>query len=144
MGGAICSICDSFTDLQCEMPATHQYQIRKDKKAGLFVSPKIVTVLGSTNDVTEEEVRLAASTHAQPVASTSTGGLEFVSKQDFDKLSSQLDERSARFEALLNRGNIFTTHKIPVNVVPPPVYDRPFIDPSVVQATDPLSAFYFS
>ena len=105
--GAICSICDSFTDLQCEVLATPQYQIRKDKKAGLLVSPKDVTVLDSTSDLTEEEIRLEAPAHAQLV--TSTGGQEFVSKQDFDKLSSQLDERFARFEALLSRFNIFLT-----------------------------------
>ena len=76
--------------------------------------------------------------HVQLVVSTSTGGQEFVSKQDFDKLSSQLNERFARFAALQSRGNIFTTPKMPVNVVPPPVSDRPFIDPSVVQATSPV------
>ena len=31
-----------------------------------------VTVLGSTNDLVEEEVHLEASSHAQPIASTST------------------------------------------------------------------------
>ena len=80
------------------------------------MSPKDVTVLGSTSDLTEEEVRLEAPAHAQPVASTSTGCQEFISRQDFDKLSSQLDERFAWFEALLSRGNIFTTPKMPVNV----------------------------
>ena len=98
MGGAICSICDSFTALQRDMLAMPQYQIRKDKKAGLLMPPKDVTELDSTSDLTEEEVRLEAP--AQPVASTSTGGQEFVSKQDFDKLSSQLDKC---FEALLSR-----------------------------------------
>ena len=90
MDGAICSICDSFTDLQCEVLATPQYQIRKDKKAGLLVSPKDVTVLDSTSDLTEQEMRLAPA-HAQLVASTSTGGQEFVSKQDFDKLLSRFN-----------------------------------------------------
>ena len=33
---------------------------------------------------------------------------------------------------------IFTTPKMPVNVVPPPISDQPFIDPSVVQATSPM------
>ena len=37
VGGAICKICDSFTSIQTEMLATPQYQIRKDKKAGLLV-----------------------------------------------------------------------------------------------------------
>ena len=40
VGGAICSICDSFSTVQCEMLALPQYQIRKDKKAGLLISPK--------------------------------------------------------------------------------------------------------
>ena len=44
--------------------AKPQYQIRKDKKVGLLVSPKDVTVLGSTSDLTEEEVRLEAPVHA--------------------------------------------------------------------------------
>ena len=105
------------------MLGTPQNQIRKDKNAGLLLSPKYVTVLGSTSDLTGEKIRLEAPAHAQPVTSTSTGGQEFVSKQDFDKLSSQLDECFARFEALLSRGNIFTKPKMPLNVVPPPVSD---------------------
>ena len=39
VGGVICKFCDSFTTIQREMLATPQYQIRKDKKAGLLVSP---------------------------------------------------------------------------------------------------------
>ena len=35
-----CTICDSFTVQQCSMLSTPQYQIRKDKKLGLLVSPK--------------------------------------------------------------------------------------------------------
>ena len=93
-------------------------------------------VLGLTSDLTEEEVCLEA--HVQPQAGTGTGGQEFISKQDFDKLSSQLDKRFARFEALLSRGNIFITPKMPVNIVPSLVSDRPFIDLSVVQATSPV------
>ena len=85
-----------------------------------------------------KEVHLEASAQVQPVPSTSTGSQEFVSKQDIDKLTSQLDEWFVKFEALLNRGNIFTTPKMPDNVVPPPVSDRPFIDPSGVQATGPV------
>ena len=40
-----CKICDGFSDIQKEMLATPSYKIRKDKKAGLLVSPKEVTVL---------------------------------------------------------------------------------------------------
>ena len=43
LGGAICFICDSFTALQCEMLATPQYQIRKEK-AGLLMSPMMCWV----------------------------------------------------------------------------------------------------
>ena len=49
VGGAICKICDNFTAIQREMLATPQYQIRKDKKAGLLVSPRDVTVLSPVN-----------------------------------------------------------------------------------------------
>ena len=40
-----CKVCDGFSDIQKEMLATPSYKIRKDKKAGLLVSPKEVTVL---------------------------------------------------------------------------------------------------
>ena len=91
-----------FSTVQHEMLAMSQYQIRTDKKAGLLISPKDVTVLGSTSGLVEKEVHHEASAHAQLVVSTRTGSQEFVSKQDCDKLSSQLDERFVRFEALLS------------------------------------------
>ena len=40
-----CPICDGFTDTQRELLATPSYRIRKDKKAGLLVSPNEVTVI---------------------------------------------------------------------------------------------------
>ena len=40
-----CSICDNLTDQQRGMLSTPQYQIRKDKKAGLLISPSKVTVV---------------------------------------------------------------------------------------------------
>ena len=40
-----CSICDGFSDTQKELLSTPSYKIRKDKKAGLLVSSKYVTVL---------------------------------------------------------------------------------------------------
>ena len=42
-----CSICDGFSDNQRELLATPSYRIRKDKKAGLLVSLKEVTVISS-------------------------------------------------------------------------------------------------
>ena len=44
-----CLICDGFTDTQRDMLATPTYKIRKDKKAGLLVSPKDVKVLGTAD-----------------------------------------------------------------------------------------------
>ena len=41
VGGAICKICEGFAAVQREMLATLQYQIHKDKKAGILVSPKV-------------------------------------------------------------------------------------------------------
>ena len=40
-----CVICDGFTDTQKDMLATPTYKIRKDKKAGVLVSPDQVTVI---------------------------------------------------------------------------------------------------
>ena len=55
-----CSFCDSFTDVQRSMLSTTQYQIRREKKAGLLVSPSKVTIVGpveeSSQDYTEQEV----------------------------------------------------------------------------------------
>ena len=52
-----CSICDSLTVQQRSMLSTPQYQIRKDKKSGLLVSPSKVTVVGVVDqeDLGEEE-----------------------------------------------------------------------------------------
>ena len=52
-----CSICDNLKDQQRGMLSTPQYQIRKDKKAGLLVSPSKVTVVGvvdqDSNDMSD-------------------------------------------------------------------------------------------
>ena len=45
-----CVICDGFTDTQKDMLATPTYKIRKDKKAGVLVSPDQVTVIASVED----------------------------------------------------------------------------------------------
>ena len=44
-----CSICDGFSHNQRELLATPSYRIRKDKKAGLLVSLKEVTVISSVD-----------------------------------------------------------------------------------------------
>ena len=53
-------------------------------------------------------------------------------------LSNQLEEKFARFEALLSRGNIFSTPKIPVSAVSAPISNQPFFDPSDPRATGPV------
>ena len=54
---------------------------------------------------------------------------EFVSRKDLDMLSNQLEEKFARFKALLSRTNIFSTPKAPVTTMSAPVSDQPFFDP---------------
>ena len=63
---------------------------------------------------------------------------EFVSRKDLDVLSNQLEEKFARFEALLSRINIFSTPKAPVTTMSAPVSDQPFFDPSDPRATGPV------
>ena len=118
----VCSVCDSFTDLQRSMLSTPKYKIRKDKKPGLLVSPSKVTIVGVVNqedlggDEEEDVPVLASGSSEQQVFSISHHTPEeFVSKRDFDSLSNQLEEKFARFEALLTRTNIFSTPKAPVS-----------------------------
>ena len=60
---------------------------------------------------------------------------EFVSKQDFNLLSNQLEETFARFEALLTHTNIFSTPKVPVSTITAPVSEQPFFNLSDPRAT---------
>ena len=61
-----------------------------------------------------------------------------MSRKDLDVLSNQLEEKFARFEALLSRTNIFSTPKVPVSAVSAPVSDQPFFIPSDPRATGPV------
>ena len=113
-----CSICDSFTEQQRTMLSTPQYKIRKDKKSGLLVSPSKVTVVGVVNqeelaedDDDLDDVPVLASGDQEVFAVSHHTPEDFVSKRDFDTLSNQLEEKFARFEALLTRTNIFSTPK---------------------------------
>ena len=47
--GSDCVVCDGFSDLQKERLATPSYKIRKEKKAGMLVPPKDVTVISSVD-----------------------------------------------------------------------------------------------
>ena len=133
--GQRCDLCDSFSESQKGMLATPQYQIRKDKKAGTLVSPSKVTVVGPVEDQTEFQMAPDAAhaqegvfTGASPAAQASVG--DFVSRQDLELLNNQLEEKFARFEALLSRTNIFSTPKMPVSTFQAPISDTPFINPS--------------
>ena len=69
-----------------------------------------------------------SSAHAQPEASTSS----FVTSDQLKEISDQWAEQFTRFEALLSRGNVFSTPKTMVNPIPSHtvVSDTPFIVPS--------------
>ena len=96
-----CGICDKLTDKQRSMLSTPQYQIRKDKKSGLLVSRSKVTVVGVVDQDTvelEEDVPAHSWTGSgQQEAFTVShhSAEEIVSKQDFDLLSNQLEEKFA-------------------------------------------------
>ena len=129
-----CVICDGFTETQKEMLATPIYKIRKDKKSGVLVSPDQVTVIASVED--KEPIFHSSppasqpSTHAQSEASTSTAS--FVTSDQLQQMSDQWAKQFACFEALLSRGNVFSTPKATVQHLPShaAVSDTPFIPPS--------------
>ena len=116
------------------MLATPTYKIRKDKKAGVLVSPDQVTVIASVED--KEPVFQPSpsasqpAAHAQPEASSSSSS--FVTSDQLQQMSDQWAEQFARFEALLSRGNVFSTPKSSVQHVPShaAISDTPFIPPS--------------
>ena len=63
---------------------------------------------------------------------------EFVSKHDFELPNNQLEEKFARFEALLTRTNIFSTPKVLLSTITAPVSEQPFFNPSDPRATGPV------
>ena len=143
--GKVCTLCDNLTDSQRSMLSAPEYQIRKDKNSGLLVSPSKVTVVGPV-DSSDEFAMPKDDAHAQVMAGSGPSPVpfaqqstDFVSRQDFEVLNNQLEEKFARFEALLTRTNIFPTPKLPVNVENPPVSDTPFINTSLdPRATGPV------
>ena len=61
-----CAVCDGFSESQHELLATPTYRILKDKKAGLLVSPKEVTVISTVDS--EPSFQPPSSASAQPSA----------------------------------------------------------------------------
>ena len=95
-------------DQQKVMLSTPQYQIRKDKKSGLLVSPSKVTVVGVVDQNTglDEDALanvLTGSGQQELFTVSHHSADDFVSKHDFDLLSNQLEEKFARFKALLTQ-----------------------------------------
>ena len=139
----VCGIYASFTDTQRSMlhssiPDTW------GKKAGLLVSPSKVTIVGLVEvipqDYAKQEAAYASSSATnEPEMYTIShySPSEFVSRQDLNMLSNQLEEEFARFEALLSRTKIFSTPKLPVSGTNLIVSDKPFINPSDPRATGP-------
>ena len=130
-----CVICDGFTDTQKNMLATPTYKIRKDKKSGVLVSPEQVTVIASLED--KEPIFQPSPSASQPAASMRSQRLQvlvllLLPLINSQQMSDQWAEQFARFEALLSRGNVFSTPKSTVQHVPShaAVSDTPFIPPS--------------
>ena len=133
-----CSISDSFSDSQKELLATPAYRIRKEKKAGLLVSPKDVMVISSSDN--EPTFQLQSGPSAQPstpiqptmASSSSAPNANFVTSEQFIAMSDKWAEQFARTEALLSHGNIFSN---PVSTVKPVdsqrlISETPFMPPA--------------
>ena len=126
-------ICDNFTEPQREALSTPSYRIRKEKKAGVLVSPKDITVIASVED--REPTFQVSFSSAQPVthapAQVDPSTL-FVNSEQFMAMSDKWAEQFARFEALLSQGNVFSTPKTSVKCVSSDsvISDTPFLAPS--------------
>ena len=154
-----CSLCDQFSDSQKETLSTPSYRIRKERKAGLLVSPKEVTVISPVEDLSSADAptenssaqpsaqsapdlqpSAQLSTQAPAASSASTSEESYVTSGQLVALSDKMSEQFARFEALLSRGNIFTAPSMPVKPVSAQkvLSDTPFIDPSSARPTGPV------
>ena len=115
-----CKVCDRFSDIQKEMLTTPLYKIRKDKKAGLLVSPKEVTVLQPVDNEPTFQSPSGQSTqpsaHSSSTPPSASQSASFVTADQLAAISDKWAEQFARMEALLSRGNVFST---PVSAVKP-------------------------
>ena len=129
-----CPICDDFTDTQRELLATPSYRMRKDKKAGLLVSPNEVKVISSVDmepTFQSPSGHTAQSPAHRSMASSAAQPSGFVTAEQFTAMSDKWAEQFARMEALLSRGSIFSN---PVSAVKPIdsqqlVSETPFLAP---------------
>ena len=113
-----CEICDSFSETQKDMLATPTYHITKDKKSGILVSPDDVTVIASV-EVTDKDLEPSfQSPPHDPASAPSEASSSFVTSDQLKQISDQWVEKFAHFEALLSRGNVFSTPKTSVKPMP--------------------------
>ena len=131
--GKDCLICEGFTDSQRDTLSTTSYKIRKDRRSGSLVSPKDVTIISAV-DVEEQsspQSTAQESAHAPAPSTSSAPPVSFVTSAQFEAMNDKWAEHFARFEALLSRGNVFSTPKTSVYESSHPVLsDKPFINPS--------------
>ena len=116
--------------------STPSYKIRKEKRAGSLVSPKDVTIIGSVESEEQASVQPIAHPPAQGPSTSQPGS--FVTSTQFEEMNDKWAEHFARFEALLSRGNVFSTPKSSAPGSSHPVLsDQPFLNPSA-RATGPV------
>ena len=125
-----CTICDGFMDIQKEMLSIPTYKLRKEKKSGFLVSPEDVTVVAAVEDkepVFHTSPPSSASTSIMQIQDT--GSSAYVTSTQLKEISDQWSEQFARFKALLSRGNVFSTPKATVPIIPSQsvVSETPFI-----------------
>ena len=100
-----CVICDGFSESQRDMLATPTYRIRKDKKAGILVSPKDVKVISTVDSEPTVQSPLGAMAQVPtqppseipPIASSSSAAPQssYVTADQFTALSDKWAERAS-------------------------------------------------
>ena len=138
-----CAVCDGFSESQRELLATPTYRIRKDKKAGLLMSPKEVTVISTVDSEPTFQPPYSASAQpsaqpedsppfTMPSSSSAAPTMNYVTSDQLLAISDKWSEQFAWMEALLSQGNIFST---PVSAVKPIdsqalISKNPFVPPA--------------
>ena len=120
--------------------------IRKEKKAGILVSPKHVPVLQPVdNEPTfQSPSGQPSQSPAHPPSTpppSSSQTTSFVTSGQLAAIADKWSEQFARMEAFLSRGNVFST---PVSAVKPVdthnlISDNPFLAPAT-RPTGPVEA----
>ena len=132
----LCNICDGFCDVQWEMLATPSYKIRKDKKAGLVVFAKDVTYVDNEPTFQSPSGQPAQSpahpSNPPPSSSSSAQISSFGTSEQLSAIVDKWSEQFARMEALLSRGNVFSTPVCSVKPVDTQclISETPFLAPA--------------